>query len=215
MSLTVNTNIINDTDQYLLDAKNVKGGYVVVGDTTERDGLPTATIVEGSLCYCQADDTFYIYHEGAWVEKEFGSTYVHPNSGVSAGTYKSVTVNAQGHITNGSNPTTLAGYGITDAYTKNEIYTKNETDQKLTEFVSAYITSDGGAIDKLQEIANWIDGDKNGSADIIADVEANTQAISKIKSLPDYSTANNDQFLKIVNGIPTWVTMDDGDEVSY
>ncbi len=42
-------------------------------------------------------------------------TYTHPNSGVTAGTYKSVTVDAQGHVTGGSNPTTLAGYGITDA----------------------------------------------------------------------------------------------------
>ena len=43
------------------------------------------------------------------------TTYTHPNSGVSAGTYRSVTVNEQGHVTAGSNPTTLAGYGITDA----------------------------------------------------------------------------------------------------
>jgi phage-related tail fiber protein len=43
------------------------------------------------------------------------NVYSHPNSGVTAGTYKSVTVNAQGHVTAGSNPTTLAGYGITDA----------------------------------------------------------------------------------------------------
>ena len=38
------------------------------------------------------------------------------NSGVSAGTYKSVSVDAKGRVTGGSNPTTLAGYGITDAY---------------------------------------------------------------------------------------------------
>ena len=37
------------------------------------------------------------------------------NSGVTAGTYKSVTVDAKGRVTGGSNPTTLAGYGITDA----------------------------------------------------------------------------------------------------
>lgn len=42
------------------------------------------------------------------------TVYTHPNSGAKAGTYKSVTVNAQGHVTGGSNPTTLAGYGITD-----------------------------------------------------------------------------------------------------
>ena len=46
------------------------------------------------------------------------TAYSHPNSGVSAGTYRSVTVNAQGHVTSGSNPTTIAGYGITDAPTK-------------------------------------------------------------------------------------------------
>ena len=46
------------------------------------------------------------------------NVYTHPNSGVTAGTYKSVTVNAQGHITGGSNPTTLSGYGITDAESK-------------------------------------------------------------------------------------------------
>lgn len=36
-------------------------------------------------------------------------------SGVSAGTYKSVTVDAKGRVTGGTNPTTLAGHGITDA----------------------------------------------------------------------------------------------------
>jgi phage-related tail fiber protein len=37
------------------------------------------------------------------------------NSGVTASTYKSVTVNAKGLVTSGTNPTTLAGYGIVDA----------------------------------------------------------------------------------------------------
>jgi phage-related tail fiber protein len=36
-------------------------------------------------------------------------------TGVSAGTFKSVTVDAYGRITAGTNPTTLSGYGITDA----------------------------------------------------------------------------------------------------
>lgn len=37
-----------------------------------------------------------------------------PNVGT-AGTYQAVTTDAQGRVTGGSNPTTLAGYGITDA----------------------------------------------------------------------------------------------------
>lgn len=42
---------------------------------------------------------------------------------VTAGTYQSLTVDAYGRVTAGTNPTTLAGYGITDAYTKTEINT--------------------------------------------------------------------------------------------
>ncbi|HHQ4805125.1 TPA: tail fiber protein [Aeromonas veronii] len=48
-------------------------------------------------------------------------TTTYKNSGVVAGTYRSVTVDAKGNITGGTNPTTLAGYGITDAATKAEL----------------------------------------------------------------------------------------------
>ncbi len=41
-------------------------------------------------------------------------------SGVVAGTYKSVTVDAKGRTIAGTNPATLAEYGITDAYSKTE-----------------------------------------------------------------------------------------------
>ena len=40
-----------------------------------------------------------------------------------AGTYRSVTTDAQGRITAGTNPTTVAGYGLTDVYTKTQIDT--------------------------------------------------------------------------------------------
>lgn len=43
------------------------------------------------------------------------------NTGITAGTYRSITVDAKGRATAGSNPTTLAEYGITDAYTKSTI----------------------------------------------------------------------------------------------
>ncbi len=44
-------------------------------------------------------------------------------SGVGAGTYKSVTVDIYGRVTAGTNPTTLAGYGITDAQPLNSVLT--------------------------------------------------------------------------------------------
>ena len=42
-------------------------------------------------------------------------------SGISAGTYQSVTFDAYGRATAGTNPTTIGGYNITNAYTKTEI----------------------------------------------------------------------------------------------
>lgn len=49
---------------------------------------------------------------------EGANNYTHPNSGATEGSYTKVTVDAKGHVTGGSNPTTLAGYGITDAEPK-------------------------------------------------------------------------------------------------
>lgn len=44
-------------------------------------------------------------------------------TGVTAGTYRSITVDQWGRATAGTNPTTISGYGITDAYTKTEVDT--------------------------------------------------------------------------------------------
>lgn len=47
------------------------------------------------------------------------------NSGVSAGTYTSVTVDTKGRVTAGTNPTTLSGYGITDALSNSNTSTQS------------------------------------------------------------------------------------------
>ena len=60
----------------------------------------------------------FINDAGYVTASDVGPGYTHPDSGVTAGTYRSMTVNKQGHVTSGSNPTTLAGYGITDAAAK-------------------------------------------------------------------------------------------------
>ena len=51
------------------------------------------------------------------------NSYVHP-ANAPVGTYTRVTVNQLGHVTQGASPTTLAGYGITDAQPLNSILTK-------------------------------------------------------------------------------------------
>lgn len=51
----------------------------------------------------------------------------HNVSGVKAGTYKSVTVDTYGHVTAGTNPTTLSGYGITDALSASTKYALSDS----------------------------------------------------------------------------------------
>ena len=61
MALTINTNIVNEIEGYLLDAKNVKGGYVVVSgrgaDTIEN--IPASMKLVGALVYDAYEEKSY------------------------------------------------------------------------------------------------------------------------------------------------------------
>lgn len=116
-------------DQIIVNLKNT--GADVSVDASKNTKVPTAvvdvqTLIENLGKFAFKDDIADATAStrglmtAAMVAKlngiaEKANNYTHPNSGVTAGTYRSVTVNAQGHVTAGSNPTTLAGYGITDA----------------------------------------------------------------------------------------------------
>ena len=88
----------------VLDNYTVRDSHKIVGS-----GATTVTSDANGVITISSTDT--------------NTVYTHPNSGVTAGTYKSVTVNAQGHVTAGTNPTTLSGYGITDAKIANGVIT--------------------------------------------------------------------------------------------
>lgn len=76
----------------------------------------------------------------------------HHNSGVTAGTYRSVTVNTQGHVTGGSNPTTLAGYGITDAAPSSHVSSGGGAHATATTSTHGFMSSTDKA--KLNSIAS-------------------------------------------------------------
>ena len=61
MALTINTNIVNDIDGYLLDAKNVKGCYVAVSGrgTDTKENLQASTKVVGMLVYDAYEEKSY------------------------------------------------------------------------------------------------------------------------------------------------------------
>ena len=100
-----------------------------VGDTFISDGsswvlIPSGDEPSGTVTSVTLKATSPIaIDNNAAITTSGTRTLSHANSGVTAGTYKSVTVNATGHVTGGTNPTTLSGYGITDAKISNGVIT--------------------------------------------------------------------------------------------
>ena len=68
--------------------------------------------------YINGDDYLELKTDGSWSPGGGGG-----GGSVTAGTYTKVTVNSNGIVTSGENPTTLAGYGITDAAASNHTHT--------------------------------------------------------------------------------------------
>ncbi|MFJ3410566.1 phage tail protein [Pseudomonas protegens] len=71
------------------------------------------------------------------------------------GTYRQVTIDKRGIVVSGTNPTTLAGYGIADAYTR------SETNSAIEQAVAGLVASSPGALDTLQELAAALGNDPN------------------------------------------------------
>lgn len=126
--------------------------------------------------------------------------YTHPNSNVTAGTYKSVTVNAQGHVTSGTNPTTLAGYGITDAEAKGAANTalasaKEYTDTKTsglasTSNVSSAISTHNSATDAHSDIRATLAEVKEDVDAFFKDATISTEAKDTLKEIQDYISSD-------------------------
>lgn len=101
-------------------------------------------------------------------------TATYKNSGVVAGTYRSVTVDAKGNITAGTNPTTLVGYGITDAVSSTQYATE------ATKGIAAAATQaevDAGTDDSkfvtALKLMNWV---KQAGESVLGMLKVATQA---------------------------------------
>ena len=126
-----------------------------IGDTFISDGsswilIPSGDEPSGTVTSITLKATSPIAIESSSAITTSGTrTISHGNSGVTAGTYRSVTVNATGHVTAGTNPTTLSGYGITDAKIANGVITLgSNTITPLTahQDISGKYDKSGGAI---------------------------------------------------------------------
>jgi phage-related tail fiber protein len=80
---------------------------------------------------------------------------VRGRTGVIAGSYKQLTVDIFGRVLAGTNPTTLAGFGILDAFTK------TESGAAIQKAVADLVNSSPGALDTLRELATALGDDPN------------------------------------------------------
>ena len=127
----VNDEIQNDSSSIntanTLVRRNASGNFAAGTITAALSGnASTATALQTGRTIAMTGDV-------TWTSGSFnGSANVTAagtlaNTGVTAGTYRSVTTDAKGRITAGTNPTTVSGYGLTDVYTK----TQNDTSLAL------------------------------------------------------------------------------------
>ena len=111
------------------------------------------------------------------------SGVLNQKSGIAtAGTYRSVTVDTYGRVTAGTNPTTLSGYGITNAYTKTQVDTA----------LSGYLPLSGGTMSNTNLVTNL-------NADLLDGHHASYFAAAS--SLSNYVTLNTDQ---TITGVKTF-----------
>lgn len=123
---TFSTGITNEQVQDIVgaffnDSSTINVTYNDAGDVISADVIESA-IVHNNLSGYIANE--HVNHSTVSISAGTGltgggdittsRTISMPSVGT-AGTYKSVTTDAQGRVTAGTNPTTLAGYGITDA----------------------------------------------------------------------------------------------------
>ena len=132
------------------------------------------------------------------------NVYSHPDSGVSAGIYKSVSVDAQGHVVGGSNPTTLSDFGIIDGATKIELSNHNTSTEahndirliitELTNKVTNFLDVDVNTTNQLSDLLQLI----NDNATDIDEITSGKVNVSDI--INDLTTSVSNKPLSAAQG---------------
>ena len=105
------------TKKITTEATQTARGMMSAADKKKLDGIAAgATANKGTVTGVTIKaGTGIAVDSSAQITTSGERTISLATSGVTKGTYKSVTVDEYGRVTSGSNPTTLGGYGITDA----------------------------------------------------------------------------------------------------
>jgi len=201
----------------IIIGKSISGNVVSKLTVASGTAFP-ATPSTGELFFRTDLNALHVYNNSAWVKsyEDITTTYLTGNETITlsgdatgsgntaiavtlpnittAGTYTSMTVNAKGQVTAGTNPTTLAGYGITDAALNNHTHVA----ANITNTPSGNIASTDvqAAINELDVEKEPADATILKNADIGISVLAPTGDGSQLTGIATTATGKN----YIING---------------
>lgn len=113
VSYTSDQNGVADITNAFTNYAYISGNTIHIGGTTYSYSYNLPTASQSTLGGVKVGNSLIISDGVLNIPTQQGI--------VSGSSYTKVTVDAYGRITAGENPTTLAGYGITDAYTKTQV----------------------------------------------------------------------------------------------
>jgi hypothetical protein len=175
--VTISTSsVTNDTASFTrsIDAdssEEVKGGmYTWVNEGVSNKDSSYVLTNDGTITLGTTELIFAKFsgagqiNVGTGLAKSGDTIYI-DDSGVASGTYTKVIVNAQGQVTGASNPTTLSGYGITDATPSSHIGSGGSSHALVTSTDAGFISSTDKS--KLDSIASGAEVNQNAFSNLI------------------------------------------------
>lgn len=108
--------ICKDNGMQFIDYNNTRiliTQIIFLNDDMERESMSSP--INGKFYFVKDSQVLYFYHSNTWICLSITSG--HPISGVTPGTYVTVTVDKNGHVTDGNNDPISIDYGGTGANT--------------------------------------------------------------------------------------------------
>jgi len=124
------------------------------------------------------------------------------NTGVTAGTYTKVNVDAKGRILTGSNPTTLSGFGILDAVPLTHVGSKGDSHDIATTTINGFMSYTDKV--KLDGLINYVH--PNTHSALIIEETNDRKFVSQIQ-IDDWSNKPHKKVFNIGDGILTDIVL--------
>jgi phage-related tail fiber protein len=175
------------------------GNIVQIGGEMSNDAI-IANIqnVVGAMVSSNVETGLTVTYDSTNKKLDFIFTPV--ASGATAGTYNQVTINSSGIVTSGANPTTLVGYGITDATPSSHIGSNGSSHAVATTSLPGFMS----ATDKtnLNALYTWYSNMTTADGDSL--INTINEMLAAFNTTPESVNI----YSQITN--PTSMTLDGG-----